>query len=136
MYQELLMDHYRYPRNKGTLINPDFKTGVINPSCGDSIALEGVFKGGLLIDIRFEGKGCVLSQAAASLLTEKVKGKVLSEIAHLGVDDMRTLVGISLGPTRLRCILLVIEALHQGIADYAQSRQNTPCLGSSNTRIF
>ena len=72
----------------------------------------------LLVGISFKGKGCVISQAAASLLTELVKGKRIEELEEITKDDMTSLVGISLGPTRLRCALLPLESLHKALSLY------------------
>ena len=123
LYQEILMDHYRYPRNGGTLINPDFLTESFNPSCGDSVTFAGKVFLQKLIEVKFQGKGCVISQAAASLLTERVKNNKLVDIHALDVHTMQLLLGMQLGPTRLRCALLPLEALQKGIHEYAQSHK-------------
>jgi nitrogen fixation protein NifU and related proteins len=120
LYQEQLMDHYRYPRNYGTLENPDMVTQTFNPSCGDQVAYQAHIKNNTIVALKFQGKGCVISQAAASLLSESCINKELEYIESLTKDTMITLIGISLGPTRLRCALLALEALHQGIAQYAR----------------
>lgn len=118
LYRERLMDHYRHPRNKGRLENPDFTSGQFNPSCGDSITLDARVQDGTIKEISFEGKGCVISQATASLLTELAKGKTLVELLHLDETAMLELVGMQLGPTRLKCALLPLEALQEGIKNY------------------
>ncbi len=115
MYQEALMDHYRNPRNRGTLALPDFSSGMANPSCGDAVSLHGILTHGVIEVCLFEGKGCVISQATASLLTEKVRGKTIAEVATLNADAMQTLIGMQLGPTRLKCALLPLEALKNGL---------------------
>lgn len=122
LYQDILIDHYRSPRNRGALEHPDFTSGEDNPSCGDSVSMYGRVKDGILTEVSFEGKGCVISQAAASMLTEKVKGKSLTEIMTLDAAFMRNLVGIELGPTRVRCALLALEALHKGIQEYLNAQ--------------
>lgn len=80
------MDHYRNPRNRGILPGADFTTGQYNPSCGDSIALQGKVLNGILIHLMFEGSGCVISQASASLLTEYSVGKAVEELANFDTD--------------------------------------------------
>jgi nitrogen fixation NifU-like protein len=120
IYQQQLMDHYYHPRHKGTLAHPDFTSDVINPSCGDSISWQGRVQGTALEDLAFTGKGCVISQASASLLAEHVIRKSLHEIQHMTPADMIKLVGIELGPTRLRCALLALEALQTGIHTYLE----------------
>jgi nitrogen fixation NifU-like protein len=118
LYQENLMDHYHHPRNRGTLAQADFSGGSYNPSCGDAIAMQGKIGNGHLSRVMFEGKGCVISQAVASMLTEQVQGKALTEIVAYDVHFIRSLVGMQLGPTRLKCALLPLEALQEGIKKY------------------
>ena len=115
LYQELLMDHYQHPRNKGRIKNPDFSTADYNPSCGDSIAFEGTIKNNCLVEVAFTGKGCVISQATASLLSEWATGKTLTEVTALTADDVQKMIGMELGPMRLRCALLPLQVLQQGI---------------------
>jgi nitrogen fixation NifU-like protein len=115
LYQEELLDHYKHPRNYGKLENADLVTEILNPSCGDEIALELALSDNHLSAIAFRGKGCVISQASASLLTQHVVGKSIEELVSLTKDDMLALVGIPLGPTRLRCALLVLECLHKAL---------------------
>ena len=115
LYQEALMDHYRNPRNRGLIENADFFSGRYNPSCGDAVSLAGTIQDGTLAACSFEGKGCVISQATASMLTQKVVGMAVSEIANLDAAAITKLIGMSLGPTRLKCALLPLEALQGGI---------------------
>lgn len=125
LYQAVLMDHYRTSPSRGTLENPDFSSGVVNPSCGDAITIEGNVANDAIVTMRFQGTGCVISQATASLLCEKVMGKKIDVAQGFTKDDILRLVGIPVGPTRLRCALLSLEALHKGLNEYAQS-----CKGS------
>lgn len=122
IYQQTLMDHYRNPRNAGTLDSYDFSTGQHNPSCGDSIGMQGVIVDGVLTDIAFTGSGCVISQATASLLTQFVRGKTIQQILDMNKDDIQSLIGTNLGPMRLRCALLSLEVLQSGIRGYQQSK--------------
>lgn len=121
LYQHIIMDHYRHPRNRGRLAAPAFITEMLNPSCGDAVSLQAQVRDNIIIALMFEGKGCVISQAAASLLTEYACNKALVELLAMTKDDMLKLVGMQLGPLRLRCALLPLEALQQGIESYAQS---------------
>lgn len=118
LYQQELMDHYRNPRNRGHLEHADFVSREHNPSCGDAIAMEGVVENGVIKKLVFTGQGCVISQATGSLLTQACCGKSLDEIMQLGEPFIRQLLGIELGPTRLRCALLALQALQQGIHAY------------------
>lgn len=115
LYQEIIIDHYRNPRNKGTLVNPDFTSTQHNPSCGDSISWVGRVQDGRITALGFEGAGCVISQATASLLSEAVINKSIKDIMDLDSSFMISLIGISLGPTRLKCALLSLEALKDGL---------------------
>jgi len=118
IYHELLTEHYRNPRNKGHLKKPDFSSAQFNPSCGDSVLFEGHIRDGRIEAIAFDGTGCVISQAAASLLSELVIGKTLDEVLKLDTAFMKELVGIPLGPVRLKCALLPLQALQDGLNRY------------------
>ena len=116
LYQQELLDHYRHPRNYGILLDAQITTQTFNPSCGDEISIAMNIDNGRIKAIKFQGKGCVISQAAASLLTQFSLEKSLESLEALDKDAMLGLIGISLGPTRLRCALLSLEALHAGLA--------------------
>ncbi len=116
------MDHYRNPRHRGTLNNPDFDTGQFNPSCGDAVGMQGIIKDDNLVEVAFEGKGCVISQAAASMLCQFALNRSTEELVSLSADDILDLIKIPLGPTRLKCALLALYALKQGIKEYQKGR--------------
>lgn len=118
LYREELLDHYRHPRNYGTLSDATVIAQTLNPSCGDQIELAIAFDGERISRVRFTGKGCVISQAAASMLTEQIIGSSLEQLEALDKDGMLSLVGIQLGPTRLRCALLSLEAVHRAVIQY------------------
>ncbi len=116
LYNQIIMDYYRYPRNKGILEKPDFVSGVYNPLCGDHVTICGMFDSNKGIEsCFFDAKGCVVSQATASLLVEYVIKKPIQEILLLNKNDIISLIKIELGPTRLRCALISLEALHNGL---------------------
>lgn len=117
-YQEILVDHYRNPRNNGVIAAPDFKSEQRNSSCGDEVCFTGIIKENILRDVLFEGKGCVISQAAASLLSEYAQNKSLDSILVLDKDDLIAMLGMQLGPVRMLCGLLSLTALQCGIKDY------------------
>ena len=123
LYKEELMDHFRHPRNKGLVQNADFASESCNPSCGDSVSMSGTVVGTVLSVVQFQGKGCVISQAAASMLTQRATGMALEDVQAVDVNFMLKLVGIPLGPNRTRCALLALEALHKGIATYSSGRE-------------
>ena len=122
LYQEHILDHYKNPRHKGSLQDAHFTTALYNPSCGDSILFQGIVQDGKLVDIAFEGSGCVISLATASLLSELVLHKPLHEIINFTADTVQHLIQISLGPQRLKCALLPLEALQKGIRDYLKEQ--------------
>lgn len=115
LYQEELMDHFKNPRNYGTLSNPSFTSEDDNPSCGDRVQVQGEVKDGVIQSLKFEGRGCVLSQAVASMLTEKLIGKTVEYAAGVTADDIREMVGIDLGPVRIKCALLALSVLQKGL---------------------
>jgi nitrogen fixation NifU-like protein len=116
LYQQTLMDHYRNPRHQGRIENPTFSSRVDNPLCGDSLQITGIVTDAVLTHIGFQGAGCVISQAAASLLLQHVISKSVSDIQTITVDELVGLLGIQLGPVRLKCALMALEAVHMGIS--------------------
>lgn len=114
IYREEILDHYKHPRNFGHLDRPDAKVEEGNVTCGDRIVME--IKGQKKIDnIKFSGEGCAISQASASMLTEKVKGMTLKEAMNLKTNDIMELLGTSLTPSRIKCALLPLEVLTKAI---------------------
>lgn len=120
-YQEQILDHYHNPRNNGSLEYSNISSGVYNPSCGDSVKIEGVVFEDHLIKALFQGEGCIISQAAASILIEFSLNKSIKEILAISSNQIKEMVGINLGPTRLRCALLALEALKGALHEYLKS---------------
>lgn len=116
------MDHYRNPRNHGTLAQADFCAEQRNSSCGDEVIFTGIISDNTLIDVAFQGKGCVVSQATASLLSEKVRGMLLDEILILDNDDLLAMLGMQLGPVRMLCAFLSLAALQKGIREHKNNK--------------
>ena len=114
VYQEDLLDHYENPSNYGTLPNPDISHEEDNPLCGDQIRIDLLVEGDIITEVRFSGHGCTISQAAASMLTEEIEGKSLAEVKKLTRDDILDMIGIPLGPVRLKCALLALKVLKAG----------------------
>jgi nitrogen fixation NifU-like protein len=111
-YRDFILDHYRNPRNFGHLEKPDAVAEDLNPLCGDQIRIElQLDGGGKVTDVRFSGKGCAISQASVSMLTDTVKGKTLEEIAKLSKDVVLENVGIGISPTRMKCAMLGLKVL-------------------------
>ncbi|KKQ49814.1 MAG: hypothetical protein US69_C0002G0089 [candidate division TM6 bacterium GW2011_GWF2_38_10] len=116
LYQEELLEHFKYPRNKKAIANPSFESNLDNPSCGDKVQIQGIITNNVITDLGFSGSGCVISQAAASMLTNHCIGKTVDEVMNLTKDDIFALVGIKLGPTRTKCALLSLQVLQEGLA--------------------
>ncbi len=114
-YRQVILDHYQNPRNYGTIENPDISAEDSNPLCGDEIRIDLKLKDGKVDQVRFSGKGCSISKAAASMLTEAIEGKSLEEVKQLGRDDILEMLGIELGPVRLKCALLALKTLKVGV---------------------
>lgn len=110
-YRDYILDHYRNPRNFGTLEGADFEAEDLNPLCGDQIRMQIKLDDGVISDVRFSGKGCAISQASASMLTESVKGMKLSDVAKLPKDAVLENVGIGISPTRMKCAMLGLRVL-------------------------
>lgn len=108
-FRDYILDHYKHPRNYGTLEDPDVSYQEGNPSCGDEIRIDLKFRDGAIEDVRFSGHGCAISMAAASILTDLIKGKPLSESRHLGKEEMLEALMIPIGPVRLKCALLALK---------------------------
>ncbi|HLJ31126.1 MAG TPA: iron-sulfur cluster assembly scaffold protein [Candidatus Babeliales bacterium] len=117
-YQEILMDHYRNPRHTGIITAGDFYSEQRNSSCGDEVLFTGIINDNMLVQVLFKGKGCVISQAAASLLAEYAHDKPLETILALDKDNLIAMLGMELGPVRLQCGLLPLTALQMGIRSY------------------
>jgi len=110
-YRDYILDHYRAPRNFGPMENPDATAEDLNPLCGDQIRIDLRLDGDRVSDIRFSGKGCAISQASTSMLTEAVKGKTLAEIATLPKEAVLENVGIGISPIRMKCATLGLKVL-------------------------
>jgi nitrogen fixation NifU-like protein len=117
-YADFLLDHYHHPRNKGLLSHADFIFHLLNPSCGDQVTMAGTINDSIITTCQFEGKGCVISLAAASILTTLVIGKTIENVKKLQPQDILDNMQITLGPTRLRCALLSLETLHSALNTY------------------
>ena len=113
LYREVILDHYKNPRGHGLLENADAEAEGQNPLCGDEVSIYVAFAddGDTIDDVRFEGRGCAISQAATSMLTEMVKGRKASDVATLPKEELLDEIGIPLTPVRLKCALLGLSTL-------------------------
>jgi nitrogen fixation NifU-like protein len=116
LYRETIIDHYKHPSYRGHLDPHDISFEDDNPLCGDHIQIDlRVDPAGRVTDARFDGKGCAISQASADLLVESILGKSLEEVKALTKQDVLDLLGIELGPVRLKCALLSLKVLKAGV---------------------
>ena len=113
MYREVILDHYKNPRGHGTLDHADATAEGMNPLCGDEVSVSVAFAGDgdTIEDVRFEGRGCAISQAATSMLTDLVKGRTAAEVSAMPKDELLDEIGIPLTPVRLKCALLGLGVL-------------------------
>lgn len=116
LYREIIIEHYKNPSYRGKLDPRDISFADNNPLCGDHIQIDlRVDANGVITDARFDGHGCAISQASADLLIESIIGKPLEEVKKLNKDSVLELLGIDLGPVRLKCALLSLKVLKAGV---------------------
>jgi nitrogen fixation NifU-like protein len=113
-YREFILDHYKNPRNFGRLEGADISHEEYNPLCGDMVGMDLQVKDGVIEEVRFHGRGCAISQASASLMTERLKGMSLDEARQISKDDVLEDLGIDISPARLKCALLSLKVLKVG----------------------
>jgi len=134
LYREVILDHYAHPRNRGRLDPSDVSVEGANPLCGDELSLYVRLRDGRVEDARFEGRGCSISQASTSMMTEAIKGKTLEEVRALvaqfkgmmhgqevadDLGDLAALQGVRKFPVRIKCATLSWVALEQGLDEHA-----------------
>jgi nitrogen fixation NifU-like protein len=137
LYREVILDHYTRPRNRGTLENADITVEGSNPLCGDELALYVKVSGETIAEARFVGRGCSISQASASMMTEQITGKTLQQARALvarfkgmmhgepaseELGDLVALQGVRKFPVRIKCATLAWVALEQGMEEFAAAR--------------
>ncbi|KKQ76418.1 MAG: SUF system FeS assembly protein, NifU family [Parcubacteria group bacterium GW2011_GWC1_38_6] len=114
-YKESILDHYKHPHNYGLILKPDFKAKEENVFCGDSIEISLKISKGKINDARFRGSGCVISQAAASVLTDHIKQKSVSKVENISINALVKLLGTDLSPTRMKCAEISLIALKKAL---------------------
>jgi nitrogen fixation NifU-like protein len=123
-YREYILDHYKNPRNYGRLENPDISHEEDNPLCGDVIGMDFRVSHGVIEDVKFHGRGCAISQASASLLTERLKGLQLEDAKKINKSDVLGELGIDISPARIKCALLPLKVLKVGAYGLAGSDED------------
>ena len=124
IYSEIILDYYRYPRNKGKLPHPQIQARDSNPLCGDIVEMQlELDEKNAVSDVKFNGQGCAISQASASMLTELVKGKTVDDVRKISKEDVLSLIGGQLTAVRLKCALLSLKVLKTGVYNYLGSTE-------------
>ena len=115
MYQENILDHYKKPHNFGKIDSPTVHHREYNPLCGDEIELFLIIKDNKVVDVKFHGQGCAISQAAISMLTDKIKNITINELKQITKDEILEMVGVPLSPVRIKCALLGWDTMKNSI---------------------
>jgi nitrogen fixation NifU-like protein len=124
LYSKILLDHFRNPRNYGSLPSPDISYEDVNPLCGDRIRIELCVRDGIVEAARFKGDGCAISLAAASILTGLIQGADITRGAPVSADQLLSSLRSDIKPARIKCALLPLEALRSGMRLYNQSNSS------------
>ena len=130
LYRDEILEHYRNPHNFGTLEQPTTVKEGANPLCGDRITLMLGVTDGVVDRVAFTGRGCAISQASASLLTDEIKGKPVDDVAAIRADDLLDLLGIEISPARLKCAMLSHDSLQHVLGDLGVSTPTEASAGS------
>ncbi len=115
LFRETILEHYRHPCCQGSIDKPDFAYEDSNPLCGDRVRMEFRVADGRIAEVRWSGQGCSISQASASMLAERIEGQPLDEVKAISRDDVMEMLGIELGPVRLKCALLSLKTMKAGL---------------------
>jgi len=118
LYSDILLDHFRHPRNYGNLSAPHVSNEQFNPLCGDRIRLELKLDHSTVNEVRFKGDACAICTAAASLLTELVLGANLTEVTSITGEQLIAALESDIQPARIQCVLLPLQALSEGLKSY------------------
>jgi nitrogen fixation NifU-like protein len=117
LYAEEILDHYKHPHNYGQLEHPDVHVEANNPLCGDRLSMDLAVKDGKVEDVRFSGRGCAISQAAASMLTDRMVGEPLEDLAGTTRDDILDMLGVEVSYARMKCATLSLGLLRLALAE-------------------
>ena len=121
VYSDVLLDHFRNPRNVGSLPAPDISYEVFNPLCGDRIRIQIELSGNEIRAARFQGDGCAISLASASLLTEMIVGSDITSVEMVSNEELLSTLECKIQPARVKCALLPLEALRSGVSQYREA---------------
>lgn len=126
LYRDEILEHYRHPHNFGVLESPTVSHEGANPLCGDRITIQLGVRDGKVIEIAFTGRGCAISQASASLLTDEVRGMTVEGAAGYRADDLLDLLGIEISPARLKCAMLSLDTLQAALSELGGAAAPSP----------
>jgi nitrogen fixation protein NifU and related proteins len=116
LYRDIIIDHYKHPRNFGTLDKPGKTAEKYNATCGDRIRFDlDIDPSGNISEVKFSGVGCAISQSAASMLSEEIIGKTIEEVRMIPASHMTDLIGTPLTPSRVKCATLSLEVVHTAL---------------------
>lgn len=115
LYRDTILEHWQHPQNYGVLKNPDIDVEEFNPYCGDKIRLTIKLENDTVKEVAFTAEGCAISKASASLFTEEIKGKTLTELKKIKSQEVLDLLGVPLSLTRAKCALLILKVLQKGL---------------------
>ena len=119
LYRDYILEHHRHPHNFGVLEAPTTSYEGSNPLCGDRITVMLAVHDGVVKDVSFTGRGCAISQASASMLTDEIKGKPVAEVEKITPDDVLDMLGVEISPARLKCALLSLDTVAHALAEGA-----------------
>jgi nitrogen fixation protein NifU and related proteins len=123
LYRDYILEHYRRPHNFGVIDDANAQHEGANPLCGDRITMQLRLSGGKIAAVGFTGRGCAISQASASLLTDEIKGKDVDDVEKLNADSVLELLGIEVSPARLKCALLSRDTMQHALHDTPKSAE-------------
>lgn len=131
LYRDYILEHYRRPHNFGVLDGATTSQEGANPLCGDRITMQLRVRGGVIDGVGFTGRGCAISQASASLLTDEIKGKAVDAAAAMSSADVLDLLGIEISPARIKCALLSLETLQGALGPAAAAASESDAAPAS-----
>lgn len=133
LYRDYILEHSRRPHNFGILDAPTVSYEGSNPLCGDRITLQIAVHDGMVERVGFTGRGCAISQASASLLTDEIKGRPLAEVEAFRADDLLDLLGIEVSPARLKCAMLSHDTLRHALDELDDATTSTATPGTATS---
>ncbi len=138
LYRDYILEHYRRPHNFGILEDPDARFEGANPLCGDRITMMLGIRDGVVSEVAFTGRGCAISQASASLLTDEIRGKPVADVEKMTAEDVLDLLGIEISPARLKCALLSLDTVSHALAERtkgAEAAAGVPSDGAATAAL-